>query len=64
MDEPKLTAKDPFSDFPRHGIVAAGVPVMTVIELWNQMASQLDRGSDYWWAAVRKTAAPSSRSLR
>jgi hypothetical protein len=57
-------AIDPFADFPRlHEIVAAGVPVTTAIALWNRMASELDRGPDYWWAVVR-ASVPSARSLQ
>jgi hypothetical protein len=44
---------DPFAGFPRlHEMVAARVPVTDAIQLWNQMASQLDRGADHWWSVV------------
>lgn len=53
---------DPLAGYPRlHEIAAAGVPLPTAIAMWNQMVSQLDRGTDYWWNEV-KAAASSSKA--
>jgi hypothetical protein len=50
---------DPFAGYPRlHEIVAAGVPTTAAIAMWNRMTSELDRGPEYWWTAVREAALP------